>query len=242
MKKILYILILIPTFVFASENADEKKIFKMAVKEIDNGNFPGAILMLEKALKENTQFDQARFQLAVAYHLSKKNAKALKEIEKIKTDPEVIQMIPVLKGNIFIEDKKWKEALEVWQKFPEYNPDLKALRTHGLAESYEGLGKSSEAAAAWSDYLSLQVKPTNDIFERIAKNSIKAGEKDKALTYCTTTNMLQGHKDYQEICKGYVYHASKDNKQAMISAQAALDANKENLDAKQLLDFLKKSK
>ena len=102
------------------------------------------------------------------------------------------------------------------------------------------MGKSHEAADAWLDYLSVQMKPTNDLFERIAVNRIKAGEKEKALNDCSTMELLQGRKEYQDICKAYLYRASGDEKEAMSLAEEALAIDKDNRDARQLLETLKK--
>ena len=138
---------------------------------------------------------------------------------------------------IFLEEKNWKSSLEIWQKFPQDNADLKSLRAQGMAKSYEGLKKSSKAADAWSVYQSMQLKPANDIFERIAINRVKAGEKDKAISDCSTLISLQKQKDYQEICKAFVYHASGDKKEALLRVQRALEINKENSDAQNLLEI-----
>jgi len=238
MKKLICALVLLPTFAMSVESSD--KSLKAATKEIDKGNFSKAIIILQKSLKDNPEADQSRFQLAVAYHLSKKNGEALKELNVIKTDPDVIKAIPLLKGNILIQDKKWKEALETWQKLPESNPDLKSLRSQGIAQAYEGLGKSSDAADAWTEYQSLQVKPMNDIFEKVATNRVSAGEKEKALNYCSSN--FQSHKDYEAICKAYVFHASGEKKEAMANANLALEINKNNHDALMLREELKNGK
>lgn len=240
MKKLFLILLLLPSLVFASENFDQKKILEKAEAEYDQGNYDKTIAQLKKALKAHPEFEQARYLLAVSYHLSKNNKMALVELDKIKADPDVMQMVPILKGGIFSEDKRWKDALGLWLNFPQDNIDQKSMRSYGLAESYEGLGKSSDAANAWSEFLSLQMRPTNDILEHIAINRIKAGEKEKALNDCAAMELLQKHKDYQEICKAYVYIASGDKEQSMVAAQEALAINKENQDAKRLLETLKK--
>jgi tetratricopeptide (TPR) repeat protein len=234
MKILICTLVLLPSLALSIESIP--KSLEAATKEIDKGNFSKAIVILKKTLKNNPKADQSRFQLAVAYHLSKKNVEALKELNDIKTDPGVIKTVPLLKGNILIQDKKWKEALETWQKIPESNPDLKSLRSQGIAQAYEGLGKSSDAADAWTMYQSLQVKPMNDVFEKIAVNRIKGGEKEKALNYCASN--FQSRKDYEAICEAYVFHANGEKKEAMAKVNNALEINKNNYDALMLGDEL----
>lgn len=240
MRNIFYIILLFSSLAFGNDNIDEQKKLNSAAQEIDKGNLERAITILKGVLKTNSKQDEARFQLASVYHFSKKNKLALVELGKIKNNPETIKIVPILKGNILIEEKKWKDALALWQNFSQDNADLKSLRFEGLAKSYEGLGNASAAASSWTEFLLLQVKPTNDIFERIAKNRIKSGEKEKALNACTTLSILQSHKAYQEICKAHVYRADGNIKLAIEAIQAALLLDKENIDAKTFLISIEK--
>ncbi len=236
----LMIFILLTPIVISAETSGDKKLFNQALEELGKGNTDKAIDIFKKVLSKNADHDESRFQLALAYNLSNKNNLALAELAKIKTNPEVIQQVPLLKGNILLEDKNWKEALKNWQNVPKDNPDLQAMRASGLAQSYEGLNKYSDAAVSWIEYQTLLMKPMNEIFEKIAINRVKAGEKTKALDYCLTSDMLKKHKEYQAICKASVYHASGEKNLARAAAEEAVALDKKNMDAKNMLEVVNK--
>jgi lipopolysaccharide biosynthesis regulator YciM len=222
------------------KNDNEESQLDKALTHFDNSEYIKATLLFKKILKKNPLCDRARYQLAATYHLTKKNKLALLELHKIKTDPEIKQMSSLLMGNILLEEKKWNEALEIWLQLPKGNPDLKSMSYNGLAQSYEGLGQPSKAADAWSDYQSIQLKPLNEIFLKIAGLRVKAHELDKAFAYCRETQLFKDHKSIQEICNANVHLANGDKKQAMISAQAALAIDQYNKDAKKMLESLNK--
>jgi len=231
-------LILIAAFAIGgtawAEQPNPRKIYEEGVKLMERGDAGGARARFAEAVKLDAGFDEARFQLAVAYHFAGKNSEALRELERIQS-PDVKRMTPLLQGEIYLKMKKWADAEKVWEKFPDDNPDLQAIKAQGMARSYEGQGKNREAADAWTRYLELQVKPTNDVFQKMAENRVKAGLKDDALKYCGETKLLAKHESYQLLCRAHVYHAARDKKKAVETLRDALTKDKDNHDAATLL-------
>jgi len=231
-------LLLLISFTTVAAAAAEKKpqtVYEEGVKLMETGRLSQAQAKFEKAVKLDQNFDPARFQLAVSYHLSGKDERALKELLKVKTDPETMKRVPLLRGELLLKTKNWKEAETVWQSLPDTNPDLKALKAQGLARALEGEGRNREAADSWTEYLELQVKPTSDLFQKVAENRIKAGEKDDGLKYCDTTTHLAKHPSYRLLCKAHVYRAAKENQLAFDAVKKAFDDDKDNLDAGRLV-------
>ena len=83
MNFFLIIFLLMSTIAFSFENIKEDKELNAAQKKTEEGNYKEAISILEKILISNVKLDQARFQLAVVYNLTRQNKLALKELDKI---------------------------------------------------------------------------------------------------------------------------------------------------------------
>jgi tetratricopeptide (TPR) repeat protein len=242
------IALLLSPAVFAKEKvSDAEKVFNEGVKHYDSGAFTAAEKSFRKALKKDSHLERARFQLAATLLMTERMDEALKELNGIHSDEKVLALVPLMKGDIFLRQSKWPEALTAWENAPNKNPDQKSIRSQGLARAYEGLNKPKEAADAWNEHLNLQVKPANETFERVAVNRIKAGEKDQALSFCEKADFLQKQEAYKDICRAHVYHAEftvKSDKRAGEKAVSALEdalkKDKNNFDAQSLLAEWKK--
>lgn len=237
---------LVAPAVFALESKPDKN-FEEGMKSYDAGAFRAAEKSFRNALMTDGKNDRARFQLAATLLAEQKLAEALKQLKSIKTDESVMEMVPIMQGDILLRQSKWADALASWEKVPDRNADLKSLRSQGMARAYEGLNKPSDAANAWVDHLTLQVKPANETFERVAVNRLKAKEKDKALAYCEKAEFLQKEEAYKEICKAHVYRAGftvnsdkGDQLKAVAALEQALKKDKNNFDAQLLLAEWKK--
>lgn len=218
----------------AKSSFEKLGAFEQGVKFMERGDLKRARSTFEKMLQKNAKSQFARFQLAVTFHLAGENLNAQKQLDQV-TDKKLKKMVPLVRGESFLQAEKWAEAEKVWEKFPENNPDLKALKAQGLARSFESAGKNKEAAESWARYLELQVKPTNDVFQKIAENRVKAGEVEAGLEYCGRTRMLAKHESYQLLCKAHVYRAADDGDKAIETVKKALDIDKENFDALEML-------
>ncbi|MCM2324142.1 MAG: hypothetical protein NDJ90_12855 [Oligoflexia bacterium] len=227
--------------------ADAESLYLQGVKEFDAGSIAKAEALFLEALREEPGLEKARFQLAAGYHLVGKEELALRELKKIKRVPDVVKMVPLLKGDVLLSLRRWEEALSVWKALPVENPDLKAMRFQGMAKSYEGLGKGSEAADSWTSYMELQVRPSSQLFQYIAVNRVKAGEREKALRFCGSASYLKANPSYESLCKAHVFHAAfeagkslDDKRAALAEIQQAVNKDKRNLEAADLLERWKR--
>ncbi|HEY8279781.1 MAG TPA: tetratricopeptide repeat protein [Bdellovibrionota bacterium] len=233
---------LLSPIVHADESAAQV-LFEAGMKRYEEGDLKEAQKQFEKAIALDRNLDKAHFQLASVFLANKKLDLALGELKRIKTDTSIKEMVPAMEGDIYLRKKKWRNALVIWDIFPDSNPDLKALKFRGQARAFEGLKKHKEAADAWTSFLSVQNYPTRDLFERISVNRIGAKEKDSALKFCGESDLLQKQKSFRLLCKAHVYHASflktaskEDKKSAAESLNEILADDGKNPEANALLE------
>ncbi|TPN84060.1 tetratricopeptide repeat protein [Aquimarina algicola] len=134
MKKIVSILLCLQfVAVFAQQEEDREKIINEANQFVASGNkmlvqdedFPQAEGEYRKAISKNPVDPTAKYNLANAYYGSKKYDEAnLRYSEAAKTATDKMKKHKAFhnKGNTFMEQKKYKEAVEAYKNALRNNP------------------------------------------------------------------------------------------------------------------------
>ncbi|MBN2654287.1 MAG: PEP-CTERM system TPR-repeat protein PrsT [Nitrospirae bacterium] len=140
-------------FLAGCQGKTKDDLLKDGIKKIEEGNAPGAVVLLKSSLEKDPNFLDARYQLAKAYRLTGKFEQAEREIEKsIRMNParSDLQLEQI---RIFVEAGKPDRAIEEGKKYIASNPDS--------AEGFELLGTAHSLKQLWleaEDYYNQSVK------------------------------------------------------------------------------------
>lgn len=118
----------------------------LGLAEFKQGHFTAAIAPLRAALQSDPSSLQARTLLGLSYYGAKRFADAIEPLRAASAaDPSNLELLRVLAQSC-VWAKNSSCSLEIFQKILEHDPNSSAAHVL-MGEAFDGLGKTSEAAA-----------------------------------------------------------------------------------------------
>ncbi len=139
----------------------------------DQELFDDAIVLYRKMIDEQDNIEAAGGRLVRIYLELGESDKALKVLQEVRSNSSDTQRVDLTMGRIFLEQKKFSEAIEILKKLSDANPELSVARSL-LAYSYYESGDLDSAKA-----LSLKVKPDDTGYDDSVRLLIEIYSKEE---------------------------------------------------------------
>ncbi len=133
------ILLVVAVFFLLSGCADQTKdeLFKEGLKNLNENNPRGAVVLFKNVLEKDPNFFEARFQLARAYNIMGNYSPAEKELKKVIRQNPSLREAHVELARIYLHNSKPDDAINEIAKFVEEG-DAEAFEIAGLAHAIKG--------------------------------------------------------------------------------------------------------
>ncbi|HET9057361.1 MAG TPA: hypothetical protein VFN30_11010 [Chitinophagaceae bacterium] len=146
MKKVLVITFSLVAIIAAAQQ-DSKELQETARNFMNTGDYPNAILVLQKAIQIDKKDFELQKDLAMAYYLNRDFANGKEIIKKIIENPEADVQCYQLAGNIYKAMEEIKDCERIYKKGLKLFPNSGALYNE-YGELLWGKG-NSEAIVQW---------------------------------------------------------------------------------------------